>query len=88
MSLRTGDKKETSLNEVVVSDTFLQEYLRGQGVNFKPTGKEYVLKPKENKASYTDFRTIYPSKKPFEKPGDFKKKRKRGRPKKVGRPKK
>ena len=75
-SLREPDRQPaTTLNDnMVVSD--------------KPTGKDYVLKPKETKIHYTDFRNIYPSQKPFQQPGDFKKKKKRGRPKKAGRPKK
>lgn len=88
MSLRTPEKTPLSLNdEMVVSDDFLKQYLEGKGINFKPTGEDYILKRRKPKPVYTDLRTIYPSQKPFQKPGDFKKKKKRGRPKKAGRPK-
>ena len=89
MSLRQPEKTELTLNdEMVVSDDFLKTYLDNKGIKFKPTGKDYVLKPREKKEIYTDLRTIYPSQKPLQQPGDFKKKKKRGRPKKAGRPKK
>lgn len=90
MSLRTPDRlPATTLNdEIVVSNEMLKEYLKTEGnVVFLPTGRKLKLKTEEPKKQYTDFRTLYPSQKPFQKPGDFKKKKKRGRPKKAGRPK-
>ena len=85
MSLREPERKPaTTLNdEIVVSNEMLKQYLNTEGnVVFLPSGTKLKLKTEEPKKQYTDFRNIYPSQKPIQEPGDFKKKRKRGRPKK------
>jgi len=81
---KPDELKATTLNDsIVVSDSFLKDYLKAEGnVVFLPSGKEVKIQQEPKPIQYTDFRTLYPSQKPFQQPGDFKIKKKRGRPKK------
>lgn len=78
-SLLSGEAKENSS---------LLDYLNKGAIEVGlPDGSKVKFKKKAPKKQYTDLRKVFIKDKPFQEPGDFKKKPGRKGKKKVGRPK-